>query len=71
MRLLWTATTAAIITVKQAPIPINRRGMSRSHWPDGDVVVAVAVVEVEFVRVLVPLAEVMLLVAVGARTLLV
>lgn len=37
-------------------------GISRSHWLEDDVVVAVAVVEVESVCVLVPLVKVVLLV---------
>lgn len=62
LRLLLVATTAAKITVKPAPTPITRIGISRSHWLEDDVVVAVAVVEVVSVCVLVPLVEVVLLV---------
>jgi len=62
LRVLLVATTAPTTTAKPAPTPITRIGISRSHWFEDDVVVAVAVVEVVFVCVLVPLVEVVLLV---------
>ena len=62
LRILLVATTAATITVKPAPTPITRMGISRSHWIEDDVVVAVVVVEFESVCVLVPFVKVVLLV---------
>jgi len=60
LRILLIATTAATITVKPAPTPITRIGISTSHWIEDDIVVAVVVVE--SVSVLVPSVKVVLLV---------
>ncbi len=65
LRLLLVTATAAIIRVRPAPIPITRIGISRSHCPEGEAVVAAVVVEVAFVCVLVAPARVVLLVVVA------
>ncbi len=71
VRLLVKSTAAANTMLKPAPIPINRIGISRSHRPDCDVVVAVAVVRVEVVRVPVSPVVVVLLVDVVTNTVVV